>query len=320
MSSPTASTSTSKARHHLASGALSGLTSAICLQPLDLLKTRVQQGNDVDGVPRRRITPILKQILREEGPAGLWRGTIPTVVRNVPGVALYFYTLSSLRTRLSQIHYFSVLAQPSHSTSGKSTTLLKLSSQGNLIAGAVARTSVGFVLNPITVLKARYESNLYPTYHSLPKAFVALLRTNGIKGLFQGVTATAARDAPYAGLYVVFYEKGKDFAGRLIRPEWGVPNAALHSGSAIAASTLATLVTSPADCVKTRMQVTPLTHPTIRKAINRIYSDRGFLGFFSGSSLRISRKAASSAIAWSVYEGVLLFFNERSLVSSASAR
>jgi hypothetical protein len=39
-----------------------------------------------------------------------------------------------------------------------------------------------------------------------------LLATNGVRGLFQGFTATAARDAPYAGLYVVFYEKGKDLA------------------------------------------------------------------------------------------------------------
>lgn len=36
-----------KAAHHLLSGALSGLTSAVCLQPLDLLKTRLQQGYDV---------------------------------------------------------------------------------------------------------------------------------------------------------------------------------------------------------------------------------------------------------------------------------
>ena len=38
-----------------------------------------------------------------------------------------------------------------------SSTLPKLSSQGNIVAGAVARTSVGFVLNPITVVKSRYE-------------------------------------------------------------------------------------------------------------------------------------------------------------------
>jgi solute carrier family 25 protein 38 len=30
--------------------------------------------------------------------------------------------------------------------------------------------------------------------------------------LFQGFTATAARDAPYAGLYLVFYEKLKELS------------------------------------------------------------------------------------------------------------
>jgi hypothetical protein len=36
-----------KAYQHLASGGLSGLASAIALQPLDLIKTRLQQGVDV---------------------------------------------------------------------------------------------------------------------------------------------------------------------------------------------------------------------------------------------------------------------------------
>lgn len=37
----------------------------------------------------------------------------------------------------------------------------------------------------------------------------------------------------------------------------------------------------------------------------------GLGGFFAGSSLRISRKAASSAIAWTVYEGLLLVFHKQ---------
>ena len=36
-----------------------------------------------------------------------------------------------------------------------------------------------------------------------------------MRGLFQGFTATAARDAPYAGISMVFYEKGKDLGGVL---------------------------------------------------------------------------------------------------------
>jgi solute carrier family 25 protein 38 len=70
-------------------------------------------------------------------------------------------------------------------------------------------------MNPITVLKARYESSAYAEYRhrSMISALRNIVRQHGVKGLFQGFTATAARDAPYAGLYLVFYEKGKEVAG-----------------------------------------------------------------------------------------------------------
>jgi solute carrier family 25 protein 38 len=42
-----------------------------------------------------------------------------------------------------------------------------------------------------------------------------------------------------------------------------------------------------------------------------ILQDRGMAGFFSGSTLRISRKAMSGAIGWTVYEGLLLFLRDR---------
>lgn len=119
-----------------------------------------------------------------------------------------------------------------------------------------------------------------------------------------------------------------------LRPDLGIPNAALHSGSAVTAAMLATIITSPADCVKvstrvapapqlckspgdrqadlqTRMQVAPAQNPNIRSALVNIYRDTGVPGFFSGSSMRISRKAASSAIAWTVYEGLLLFMGKQ---------
>jgi len=36
---------------------------------------------------------------------------------------------------------------------------------------------------------------------------------------------------------------------------------------------------------------------------------RGISGFFDGASLRLSRKVASSAIGWAVYEGLLILAN-----------
>ncbi|TXT15881.1 hypothetical protein VHUM_00384 [Vanrija humicola] len=306
-----------KAQHHLLSGAISGLTSAVCLQPLDLLKTRLQQGYDV-GRKSHRLAPVVRQVIAEDGVRGLWRGTVPTVVRNVPGVALYFYMLSSFRYELGRVEFFKTAVE---SPDGKKRSALsKLSATGNLVAGAVARTSVGFVLNPVTIIKARFESNAYKEYRSVTGAFRDIVSKAGVRGLFQGFTATAVRDAPYAGIYVVFYEKCKELAGRALArsPDLGIPNAALHSGSAVTASVLATIVTSPADCVKTRMQVAPADNPSIASAVSHIYRDSGLKGFFSGSSLRISRKAASSAIAWTVYEGLLLVFHARDAARKAA--
>ena len=40
---------------------------------------------------------------------------------------------------------------------GTGSVLPKLSSQGNLLAGAVTRVAVGFILNPFSVIKARFE-------------------------------------------------------------------------------------------------------------------------------------------------------------------
>lgn len=47
---------------------------------------------------------------------------------------------------------------PNHTSNGKSSSeFSRLNSRGNLISGALARTAVGFLLNPFTVCKARFE-------------------------------------------------------------------------------------------------------------------------------------------------------------------
>ncbi|THG98600.1 hypothetical protein EW026_g3602 [Hermanssonia centrifuga] len=106
-------------------------------------------------------------------------------------------------------YFASVRAQ---SSTNHGSTLPKLTSQGNLLAGATARVTVGFILNPFSVLKARYESNLY-AYPSFSSAFGSLIRA-GPSELFRGFLPSALRDAPYAGLFIVFYEGIKQETGK----------------------------------------------------------------------------------------------------------
>lgn len=75
--------------------------------------------------------------------------------RNVPGVAMYMTTLTHVRKVMATSPYFAVQAQRTDSTSG--SVLPKLTSQGNLLAGGTTRVMAGFILNPFSVLKARFE-------------------------------------------------------------------------------------------------------------------------------------------------------------------
>lgn len=70
---------------------------------------------------------------------------------------MYFYMLSVFRFEMAKMPTFATTVTTTSANGKERTALAKLSPAGNLVAGAVARTSVGFFLNPITVIKARYE-------------------------------------------------------------------------------------------------------------------------------------------------------------------
>lgn len=336
------------------------------LQPFDLLKTRLQQldhrgehsfdrtntqaVNTVHQTRTQRLIGITKEIVHKQGYQGLWRGTTPTVVRNVPGVALYFYSVSHLRHVASQrqIPFISVSTTSSDATAG-SSTMAKLSTTGNLLTGGVARVVVGFLLSPVTVVKARFESSNFSatTERSLLSSMREIHSVSGFRGFFQGFTATALRDAPYAGLYLAIYEASKTNLSALsqkINGGVGTGNWMVVSGSGLIAGTLATFLTHPFDIIKTRLQTTPpeVLHqiatrhlstssaasvlpslvaakadaaghlrPSIWTMSKHLWATSGPKALLDGLGLRCARKAASSAIGWGIFESGRSWYTER---------
>jgi len=104
---------------------------------------------------RASVIHIAKGIVASDGFLGLWRGSTASLIRNVPGIAMYMTGLSHIRSAMSNSPYFSVVRTTSPSK--HSSTLPRLSTAGNLIAGATARVGIGLLLNPVSILKARYE-------------------------------------------------------------------------------------------------------------------------------------------------------------------
>jgi solute carrier family 25, member 38 len=302
----------SKSAHptfHFCAGLASGVSSAVLLQPADLLKTRVQQSRNSS------LVPVLRSILSGPRPiASLWRGTVPSALRTGFGSALYFTSLNTLRQLVANN---TTKLRPGLIPGGSSSVLPKLSSTQNLLTGASARVFAGMILMPVTVIKVRYESDMY-NYKSLFSAIRSIRAGEGMRGFFSGFGATAVRDAPYAGLYVVFYEASKTYLFRFsssIRRQQaasddlnlgssvsGLSNPAINAASGVMAGVTATTITNPFDAVKTRLQLLPQKYGNMLKATRFMLKEDGPKSFFDGLGLRMGRKAISSALAWTVYE------------------
>ena len=263
----------------------------------------------------------------------LWRGTAPSVIRTGFGSALYFSSLNALRQNAASSNVLAstgLLEKVKDKADTTSSSLPRLSNLANLTTGAIARASAGLIMMPLTVIKVRYESTMY-SYNSIWGAGTAILKSEGIKGFFSGFGATAIRDAPYAGIYVLFYEQSKQ---RLSSLREAVPVAdtlelpqgmttstsvSINFISGVLAAGLATAFTNPFDAVKTRLQLMPGRYGNMLIAGKRILKEDGVRSLFDGLGLRMGRKAISSALAWTLYEELVrraeVKFQERALTA-----
>ncbi|XP_023329197.1 solute carrier family 25 member 38 [Eurytemora carolleeae] len=251
-------------------GSFSGTCSTVLFQPLDLIKTRMQQVQET----RLGMFGATKQVIVKENLLGLWRGLAPSLVRTVPGVGIYFSSMHTLKTSLFQ-------GSPSPTQS--------------LFVGAFSRTLAGCLMIPVTIVKIRSESGQYD-YKGVFNALRAIKNAEGLRGLTSGLVPTLMRDVPFSGIYLMFYEKLKGVAATHSNG-----HAELEKfGCGIGAGILASAVTQPADVVKTRLQLK--TGSSILVVMQEIAIQDGVRGFFVGGVPRMLRRTMMAALAWTVYE------------------
>ncbi|GAW18740.1 hypothetical protein ANO14919_082220 [Xylariales sp. No.14919] len=303
----------SSSSFHFVAGLGSGVSGAVLLQPFDLLKTRVQQSGS------HSIRSAIRDIARSPNAvAAFWRGTVPSALRTGMGSAIYFTTLNTIRQQASAL----TTVSSSSSSSPSSSALPKLSNTTNLLSGAFARAFAGFILMPLTVIKVRYESSMY-SYGSVLGAARDIYRADRVPGFFAGFGATAMRDAPYAGLYVVSYEQFKKRLGHIYGSSSsssaateadsdprrrtqtdmaGSVSASINFTSGALAGATCSFVSNPFDAVKTRIQLQPHVYRNMVHACQMMVAQEGVRSLCDGLALRMTRKAISSALAWMMYE------------------
>ncbi|EFN81578.1 mitochondrial glycine transporter isoform X2 [Harpegnathos saltator] len=262
-------------------GSFSGTFSTILFQPLDLVKTRLQSRvNAHYATPKSGMLGTVAHIVRKDNIFGLWKGITPSITRVIPGVGLYFSSLHWLK------HTFD---------------LEEMTAIQAVSLGITARSMSGALLIPITVVKTRFESDVY-RYNSISEALKLIYRQEGIRGLSSGLVPTLLRDAPYSGLYLMFYNQLKKMtADTEKKSNKLIP---VHFCCGIVAGLMASMVTQPADVIKTKMQLYPNEFNSIYHATLFVYKKYGILGYFKGVVPRMLRRTLMTAMAWTVYEQV----------------
>merc|ERR1712172_168612 len=204
-------------------------------------------------------------VMTAEGLRGLWRGVLPSLYRTVPGVGLYFSSMHWMR--------YSVFE---------------------------GKPNAGSVMIPFTVVKTRVESGAFQ-YRSVFTALESILRLEGLRGLTRGLGPTLARDVPFSSLYLAFYDLLKQKVASQTQLA-GISPEAAHMTAGLGAGLLASLVTQPADVVKTQMQLGK--ERKISAAVASIYREGGMGGFGKGLAPRMLRRSVMAALAWTLYEKI----------------
>lgn len=124
----------------------------------------------------------------------------------------------------------------------------------NLLAGLLAGATSTAVLQPIDVVKVRYQV-WSKAYSSVPGALSSIVREEGFRALYKGLTPAMLGSSVSWGLYLHLYERAKAAVARHRHSDgsrlsyWENMLAATSAGCSVV------LVTNPIWMIKTRMQL-----------------------------------------------------------------
>ena len=175
------------------SGTMAGLFQTCVTYPLETVRTRLTLGIGL-GVKYNGILDVFRTTIRTEGVAGLYKGLGPTILTGSPyvGLQMSFYELFK-RNSPEEIEN-QVLAQQ----------LYKLSC--GAFAGLIAQT----ITYPGDTVRRRMQTN---GMNGEPKVYrnsfdctLKMIRNEGARSLFSGITANLVRCLPGAAIQFWAYD------------------------------------------------------------------------------------------------------------------
>lgn len=147
-----------------------------------------------------------------------------------------------------------------------------------------------------------------PKYRSAPHALFTVVREEGFRALYRGVSLTALRQGTNQAANFTTYTELKAFLQR-VQPEYANKELPSYQTTVIGliSGAMGPFSNAPIDTIKTRLQRTP-AEPG-QSALGRIvtiardmFKQEGAKAFYKGITPRVMRVAPGQAVTFTVYE------------------
>jgi solute carrier family 25 protein 16 len=281
------------AKSFLAGGA-AGMCAKTAVAPLDRVKILLQAQSRQ--YRHLGVLAALRQVVREEGAAALFRGNGAQMARIFPYGALQFTTFEVLKQLLPGLGVHG-LRKEAHAM--------------KFVAGGLAGLVAVAATFPLDTIRARLAFQVAGElrYSGILHTGRTIVKESGVAGLYRGLSPTLVGIVPYAGLSFYCFELLKVTV--LERVAWArapsgtagevalsVPAKLLCGGLAGA---LSQTVSYPLDVTRRRMQLG--LAGSMRQVLATTYREEGVArGLYRGMSVNYMRAVPMTAVSFSVYE------------------
>uniref|UniRef100_A0A667X450 Calcium-binding mitochondrial carrier protein SCaMC-1-like n=1 Tax=Myripristis murdjan TaxID=586833 RepID=A0A667X450_9TELE len=261
----------------LVAGAMAGAVSRTGTAPLDRMKVFMQ----VHSSKSNRISLIggFKQMIREGGPASLWRGNGINVLKIAPETAIKFMAYEQGT---------------------------KIQTHNRFMAGSLAGATAQTAIYPMEVLKTRLTLRKTGQYSGMFDCAKKILKKEGVRAFYKGYIPNLLGIIPYAGIDLAVYESLKTTWLSYYAKDTANPGVLVLLGCGTISSTCGQLASYPLALIRTRMQAQASLdvsdQPSMSTLVKNTLAKDGFFGLYRGILPNFMKVIPAVSISYVVYE------------------
>lgn len=263
------------------------------MYPLDVVKTRMQLQVGTEG--GTSMVSVFTNIVKQEGPARLYRGITAPILMEAPKRATKFAANDEWGK-----FYRSLFGVTS------------MSQSLSILTGATAGATESFVVVPFELVKIRLQDKA-SKYTGMGDVITSIVRKEGPLALYNGLEATMWRHVSWnAGYFGVIF-KVREMLPKAENKSQQIRND-LISGSI--GGTVGTMLNTPFDVVKSRIQNTTRVAGVVPKynwtvpSVFTVFREEGFGALYKGFIPKVLRLGPGGGILLVVFTGVMDFFRK----------